>query len=133
MPSSNKYQFFSAKELACKCGCGRGQDDMAEEFMQRLIVLRINYKLPMIISSAFRCPQYNSIVSLTGPHSDHPTGHAVDVLVYGGHAHKLLYEALDHDFRRIGISQTGNYKNRIIHISDLGPGKDRPSPWVWTY
>lgn len=130
---TDKYQFFSEHELACKCGCGRGQDDMEPRFMHRLIFVRMQVAIPMKISSGFRCPSYNNEISRTGYTGPHTTGQAVDILVYGEHAHKILKAIFDFGFLGVGLKQVGNYNNRFIHLDTCPDTPTRPRPWIWTY
>lgn len=131
--------YFLDAELACKCGCGRGADDMRPTFMSRMINLRIVAKFPFIITSAFRCPDYNDAIyvqrgSLPGTHRDGPhTKSAIDILVYGLRAYRLVALALDWNFTGIGINQKGPYAQRYVHIDDLAHGESGPRPWIWTY
>ena len=117
---------FKHKELTCKCGCGREIED--EVFMYNLQRLREMLGVPMVLSSAYRCPEYNDKVSNTGFGGPHTIA-AVDVLVYGEHAHRLLWMAMACGFTGIGISQKGPWAARFIHIDRLREGR----PWVWTY
>lgn len=68
--------YFTVEELQCKCGCKRC--DMNPDFMQRLIAFRIAYGQPMVITSGFRCNNYNTKIKGT-KHSQHLVGNAVDV------------------------------------------------------
>lgn len=71
-------RYFKDAEFACKCGCGRGMKDMDQSFMNRLDMLRTSYGLPMILTSAFRCNNWN--MKCKGePKSMHLQGKAVDI------------------------------------------------------
>ena len=119
---------FSRSELQCHCGCGRCEMDAA--FMVRLEQLRVAFGNPMHLSSAYRCPEYNARISHTGSHGPHTTGRAVDVLVSGEDAYRLVQLALELGFTGIGINQKGPREKRFIHLDDLdGPTR----PWVWSY
>lgn len=73
-------RFFSAAELACKCGCGLGMKDMDQSFLNRLDMLRISYGGPLIITSGFRCKLYNEKIK-GAKNSQHCLGMAVDIHV----------------------------------------------------
>ena len=124
------YKYFPDHELACRCGCGGGRPDMIPAFMARLIRLREDFGRPMVVSSAYRCPKHNGAVSSTDQAGPHTTGRAVDILIYGEAALKLIEKALQHGFTGIGISQNGTYGTRFIHLDDLTTS---PRPWVWSY
>ena len=119
---------FSRHELRCRCGCGRCGMDQA--FLVRLEQLRWAFGKPMRLSSAYRCPDHNERISKTGRTGPHTTGRAVDVLVSGEDAYRLVRLALEHGFTGIGIAQRGPHERRFIHLDDLdGPTR----PWVWSY
>lgn len=127
---NHRYPFFPAHELACKCGCGRGEADMDPVYMDRLIQLRRIINQPLPLSSAFRCPAHNVRVSSTGPDGPHTTGRAVDIQASGKLARQVLDMAVVLKFTGIGINQKGPHDQRFIHIDDLdGPMR----PWTWSY
>ena len=131
MPSP--WKFFSMEELRCRCGCGRA--DMNADFMEKVVKLRLHYGFPMIISSAFRCPDHNNKVSSTGKTGPHTTGHAMDIKVYGERALLLFRKAQELNlFTGFGVSQKGDISGRFIHLDDLIPAEaGSPRPWLWTY
>ena len=115
----------------CKCGCS--QSGMHPDFMEKLEVLRVDYGHSINLSSAFRCPDYNLRISKkTGSAGPHTTGKAVDILVSGARAHKLMRLAFLHGFPRFGISQHGYHNKRFIHLDALN-GESDLWPWVWSY
>lgn len=125
------FLFFSDKELRCPC-CN--QNFMDTPFMLELIRIRQIADFPFIISSAYRCPDYNAKVSTTGKHGPHTTGRAIDILVYGGRTVILLKLILKSEFfTGIGINQRGPHSKRFIHIDNLKVAENRSRPWLWTY
>lgn len=128
------YEFFSEKELSCRCGnCGLGQDDMDEAFMRKIVQMRIELDFAMPVSSAIRCPDHNNNVSSTGRDGPHTTGKALDIVCFGDKAHRILGWAAP-VFQGVGVSQKGNRGRRFIHLDDLQSGEVRsPRPWVWSY
>ena len=74
----NVSSYFSKHELECKCGCGVAEMDAA--FLKKLDQLRDDWGKPIILNSAYRCPDHNAAVSSTksrtGPHT---TGKAADL------------------------------------------------------
>ncbi len=101
--------------------------------MEKLIALREHLDFPFIITSAYRCPEYNQKVSTTGPNGSHTTGRAIDIAVYGEQAYKLIRYAPQFKFNGIGVSQTGSHRSRFIHLDDLTRVDGYPRPWVWGY
>jgi len=124
----SRSKYFTEKELACHCGCG--QVNMDSDFMEMLDNLRWRYNHPLILSSAYRCPDYNAEVSSTGIHGPHTTGKAVDIKIYGEPAHRLLLLAATMPFTGFGFSQKGKHAARFIHL-DTVQGANRPG--IWSY
>ena len=71
---------FSDAEMRCSCGCGANGCDPA--LLDALEAFRAAVGLPVIIESAYRCPDHNKAVggSLA---SQHLLGLAADVRVKG--------------------------------------------------
>ncbi|ABK45255.1 Peptidase M15A [Magnetococcus marinus MC-1] len=129
--SEQHWPHFSHAELQCHCGCGRSVMD--ERFMARLEELRMAYGKPIIVNSAYRCPNHNASVSTTGSNGPHTTGRAVDVQVSGEDAHTLMALAMHHGFTGIGVSQRGQHKSRFIHLDTLDAAPGQPRPTIWSY
>ena len=126
MPSTKN---FSDEELRCSC-CG--ENLMDEEFLKRLQTVRNKFGRAMHLSSAYRCPVWNDQVSMTGRKGPHTTGRAVDVLLSGPDALRLVSLAVDCGMRGIGIKQTAPHEARFVHLDDL-TGEAGPRPWMWSY
>lgn len=121
-------RYFQRSEFRCKhCGADR----MQERFLLDLDELRHRYGKPLVVSSGYRCPEYNARVSSTGLHGPHTTGLAVDLSVARTDAYAVLRLALELGFTGIGVAQKGN--NRFIHLDSLLPATGRPRPTVWSY
>ena len=105
---------------------------MHEGFMDRLEALRVDYGIAMVLSSAYRTPEHNDKVSSTGFDGPHTTGRAVDILVAGEDAYKLIALAVSRGFTGIGIKQKGAWDKRFIHLDDL-PDGSHPRPRIWSY
>ena len=119
------YANFSEAEFVCRCGCGRA--DMEPTFMFRLQRIRDAYRIPMIVSSGFRCIDHDRRVRGAGVH---PTGRAGDFQVSGRDCFKLLDLAISKGMTGIGLKQHGPHDARFMHLDDTS-GVTRP--WVWTY
>ena len=119
--------YFVPREFECKhCHALLVETDL----MDRLVLIRAQYGKPMIVASGYRCPTYNNSVSFTGLDGPHTRG-AVDLSVRGTDAHRLLYVALSHGIRGIGVQQKG--AARFLHLDMLPDDARQPRPWVWTY
>ena len=70
-------RFFKPEEFACKCGCGRGYDDMDAGLLRMLDEARALAGIPFSLSSAFRCAKHNKAVGGVAD-SAHTHGYAVD-------------------------------------------------------
>ena len=119
-----KY-YFTRKELECK-HCG--EYHFNKDTLLRLNSVREDVGFPMIVSSGYRCEEYNIKIGATQTHA---TGQAIDIACARGEAFKILKAALNNGFTGIGISQKG--KARFIHLDDL-TGTDRVlRPTLWSY
>lgn len=85
---------------------------------------------PLYISSGYRCADYNTTVSTTGPVGPHVQGLAADIRCFGGKAHRVLSAALSFGVPRIGVSQKGSASGRFLHVDLL---ESELSPWIWSY
>jgi uncharacterized protein YcbK (DUF882 family) len=113
--------------------------EMNADFMEKIVKLRKHFGFPMIVTSAFRCPEWDAKVGSSvrpggGPHT---LGHAMDVNVYGERARLLIAKADDlGGFTGLGIMQkTGlGASERFIHLDDLTATEAQaPRPGLWTY
>ena len=119
--------YFSIKEFTCR---GSNECNMNPDFMDLLVSLRKLYDAPLFVSSGYRSPTYNKTVSTTGENGPHTTGQAVDFIIEGVPAYKLLRIAFQLGFTGIGVSQKGT--SRFVHLDNLlQPGYPRPR--VWSY
>lgn len=127
-------QHFEPREFRCPCGvCGSDGHEMDVDFVIKLDQVRERLGIPMLVTSGYRCPSWNSQVSTTGQDGPHTTGRAADIHIYGGNAHRLILQAsLGGWFTGIGLQQKGEIRTRFIHLDDLA-GPAHPRPWIWTY
>lgn len=143
------YPNFTEDELRCKCGCGRA--DMDPAFMEWLQELRNILGKPMVITSGFRCPDHNEVVSKsgTGRTGPHTTGCAIDIAVAYEPAYELMALAIrgvetdvnDCMYLKpatgVGARQHGNPKRRFVHLDciDLAqhPRFEYVRPMFWSY
>ena len=99
------------------------EDNMDEEFLQRLDQARAFADIPFIINSAYRSP--NHPLSIKNPSSSHIKGLAVDIKATDNATRfKIIDALLFVGFKRIGIADT------FIHV-DLDYGKRQDI--IWTY
>jgi len=125
MTDWSKYANFTEAEFVCHCGCGRA--DMKEPFLARLQWARDVYCHPIVVTSGYRCPEYDEAIGGAGVH---PTGHAADIAVSGEDSFNMLFAALHVDMRGIGLKQHGPWDGRFMHLDDLS-GPTRPRSWTY--
>lgn len=124
---------FSDQELSCRCGCGMTPK---RDFIEKIERLRVAYGKPMKVTSAARCPNYNSKVSKTGARGPHTTGRAIDIAVDREDAFDLLMligrmNTLGLGITGLGFQQKGS--GRFMHLDDLTDEPGQPRPTVWSY
>lgn len=117
--------YFSVKELSCKC-CGTY--NFNELTLKRLNQLRYELGHPIFINSGYRCKAYNDKIGATQTHA---SGQAVDIKIRGSKAHKMIAKAIEIGFTGIGVNQKG--ANRYVHIDDLQGSDDIYRPTIWSY
>lgn len=122
---------FSTDEMMCHCGCM--DSDMDSDFMKQLQEIRDEMKRPLKISSGVRCEKHNQKVSSTGKNGPHVHRKAVDIIIAGADALRLIDVARKHGMSGIGISQRGPHSKRFIHMDSLTPDGTHPRPTVWSY
>lgn len=114
-------RYFIRRELACK---HTGRCEMDGKFMEKLDALRLALGMPLVLSSAYRDPSHPAEINkLTTGY--HPQGRAVDVVISGANAHRLVGLAVMAGFGGIGVQQKGNV--RFIHLDN------REMPAIWSY
>lgn len=114
--------YFSKKELKCKY-CDEYKFNKST--LDRLNALREEYSKPIIISSAYRCKEYNDLRGFTQTHA---SGQAVDIICDRADAYEILRLAFKHGFTGIGVNQKGS--KRFVHLDDIQEGL---RPTVWSY
>jgi uncharacterized protein YcbK (DUF882 family) len=109
---------FSRKELECHCGCGLC--NISDELLDILQSMRDEIKIPIDISSGFRCKEYNFRVGGV-ENSQHILGTAVDILTnkYTATEYAKLLKAV---FTRDKIKGLGFGKG-FLHI-DIRESKE---------
>ncbi len=121
----SNFKYFKLSEFKCKCGCNM-PDEVVENLTTKLISLldiaREKSRIPFIITSGYRCPEYNELVGGV-KNSAHTKGLAADIKVGSGYQrYAILKSLLDVGFTRIGI-----YRNFIHCDVDY----TKPSPVIW--
>ncbi len=114
------WDFFPDHELECHCGCG--QQRMDRIFMFRLVGLRRELEMPMVLTSAYRCPAHDKA---EGGKGEHPAGLAVDVAVRSSRfRYHLLRLAYEFNIPRIGEATS------FIHLG-ADPTRDQFVKWAY--
>ena len=123
------WEYFSVDELKCK---GTDECEMDEGFMKKLEALRHEFNEPMIVSSGYRHESYNQVIG-GAKNSPHLYGKAVDVVISGKSAYRLMKLAIEHGCTGIGVSQRGPHEKRFLHIDTMDSSDIHPRPWIWSY
>ncbi len=136
MISAADWKFFpnfTESEFACLCGCGLADMDLL--FMERLQRVRTALDAGMVITSGFRCPEYNARIG--GAAGVHPSGHASDIAIAGERVFHLQFLAFKAGMQGIGLRQHGPWNKRFVHLDDLTDLVDASGepvrPRIWTY
>ncbi len=90
---------FSEDEFACRC-CGSLL--LHPELLRKLEAMRFAAGAPVIVTSGYRCQDYNKVVG-GAANSYHTFGMAADVFVNGVSTQRLAELAEDVGFDGIGI------------------------------
>lgn len=123
---------FFLWEFACPCGCGFGSkpEDVSEDLVYRLNIVRYLYGQAMVVTSGARCRNYNARIGGVpdSAHTPHPKDgkcYAADIRVrLGADRYHLLHLA-----KQVGIVRVGLDVGFIhLDVSDV-----LPSPTLWTY
>ncbi len=115
-----KMDFFKPGEVACRCGCGRGPDEMDVDFMAGMDRARMIARVPFIVTSGFRCPSHNEAVGGV-PDSAHTKGLALDVVARdSAEFFQMVMGLLAAGFERIVF-----YPDHRVHV-DADPVKPMP-------
>ena len=125
------WNHFEAYEFHCRhCGV----QHMDEGFLDILEAMRVKYGKPIIISSGYRCSEYNVIVSKTNsPYGPHTTGKAADLLVSGKDAMQLICMMGEFGITGFGMNQKGPHHLRFLHFDILPQASNQPRPHPWSY
>ena len=117
---------FARHELQCRYSA---RCEMQSNFLDKLEAVRIEFAKPMILSSAFRDTLKHPAEKRKKQPGYHAQGRAVDVLVFGADALRLIEIALRHGMNGIGVSQASRtpHSERFIHLDD------REDLTIWSY
>lgn len=120
------YDFFTSKELMCKCGCG--EEKMNPSFMTKIVAGRRESSFRWSVTSAYRCKQHNRAVSNTGDYGPHTLGRALDIQVKTSQQRWFLVDL----FRRLGMTRIGIGKD-FVHVDDMTAEDGTAEEVMWTY
>ncbi len=124
------WTYFKPEEFQCS-HCG--ENHISTHLVDTLDKMRAEAGFPFVITSGYRCPEYNDQISSTGTTGPHTTGLAVDIQCSHKQANKILELAYKYNFKGKGISQKGDINSRFIHLDMLDEAPGRPRPHVWSY
>jgi len=120
---------FTYKEMACRC-CGSYSINpkllLSLEWFRTLVSSHRSTDTPLIINSAYRCPQHNAAVG-GSKNSQHMLGNAADVRIPTGLSPRLVVEFLE---RIPYVGGIGLYSN-FVHI-DIRPRMVNGTREMWS-
>lgn len=110
-------------KLLCTCGHKECDKRSVKQFVLNMLELvRVDYGLPMIVTSGGRCPLHKNERARTIP-ADHQKCQGIDIRITGlSMAMKIMAYAVKHGFNAFGIS----LKDKFIHLgyrAELDKGK----------
>lgn len=121
------FNITSDPKLACTCNhlkCDKRS--VKQAVLNMLEKVRVDYGLPMIVTSGGRCPYHPNEIHRKIP-ADHQKQYGVDIKINGlAMAMKIMAYAIKHGFNAFGI----NLKSGFIHLG-FRPNKNKISTWVY--
>ena len=102
-------EYFTDKELECKCGCGKLPD---ERFVEKLYAMRLILGFPLHISSGARCVPHNR--NEGGEDDSAHLAGAADVDRYHPASEGFIIDAAI----KVGMTGIGFKDNKFIHLDD---------------
>lgn len=119
----SEYPNFTKAEFDCKHS---GKNDMKHEFMSKLQALRVEFGMPLHITSGFRDATHPVEANKWHTNGEHTKGTCADVWCdNSSERFRLIQLSLKHGFTRIGIA------SNFLH---LGIGGDNlPQRVIWDY
>ena len=97
------YPNFSKEEFDCK---ETGENEMQEDFMVDLQILRSAFGKPMTITSGYRSILHSVERNKPNGGGTHTQGIAADIAVFGQDRYKLVRLAMDFGFTGIGVHKS---------------------------
>jgi len=119
--SASPWPHFSVEELSCS-HCGKMEMDDA--FMWKMVGLRKRVGTIFVVTSAYRCEEYDKKFGGKGNHQ----GHAIDFAISLAPAWKVVELAFAYGFTGLGLKQHGPFPKRYIHLDDTHVVNT-----MWTY
>lgn len=121
------WPHFTDAELACP-HCGK--QGINERFMWALEALRQRVDIPFVVTSAYRCREYDTQI---GGKGNHPTGQAIDLHLVGDAASQAIAFARAYGFTGVGFKQHGPINGRFVHLDMVHDPHPSGEPVIWTY
>ena len=117
-------KYFYREEFACQY---TGENEIKDEFIERLDELREACGFPFVITSGYRSPSHpiEAKKKIAGQHSK---GNAADIRVTDGiQRFKLVEQAIALGFTGVGVASS------FIHVDTRDLHDDGLGPVMWTY
>ena len=99
----DSIKYFTKEEFDCK---HTGENQMQQEFMEKLDELRAACGFPFVITSGYRDPSHPAEASKATKRGTHALGIAADIGVSGGSQRRAIVEhAISLGFNGIGVAK----------------------------
>jgi len=114
------FKYFTLEEFACQ---ETGENEIKEEFVTALDVLRHECGFPFKITSGYRSPKHSIEAAKPNGGGQHTTGFAADIAISNGAQRFIIVsKALELGMSGVGIAKT------FVHVD-----MRQTTPVIWTY
>jgi uncharacterized protein YcbK (DUF882 family) len=114
------FRYFSREEFACQ---ETGENEIKDEFIERLDALRDACGFPFVITSGYRSPRHSLEAKKSNGPGRHAAGDASDIaVVSGSHRFIIVDNAIKLGFNGIGVAKG------FIHVDTRDTARV-----MWTY
>lgn len=114
------FRYFTREEFACQ---ETGENEIKDEFIERLDALRDACGFPFVITSGYRSPRHSIEAKKKNGPGRHAAGDASDIAVVSGSQRFIVVDnAIKLGFNGIGVAKG------FIHVDTRDTAKV-----IWTY
>ena len=118
--------FNTTTDPKLKCSCCDA-DEINIGFLLTLDAIREDVDEPLVITSGYRCPDYNERISKTGRDGPHTTGFAADISCSDSIKRMKIVKSAVNNGCRVGIAKS------FVHVDVLSAAQGFPENVMWVY